>query len=222
MAGMVFATKSSLFVVRDIQVEIQVEGEQFIDKNDISELLGPIQGENLFLLDTKALEHKVLLHPLVEKAGFERRFPGTLVVKVVERHPLALILMEDQLIEVDSSSTILRIFEKWPEVTCPLLTGIQPQDIAGPGQRIADESVLRALKCVEAIPESLKGRIDEIHVEAAGPLTLYLDTRVEVRMGTHDENDAGNLLLLAELIKNDEYAQVGYINLTSGKPALGF
>ncbi|MCL1916990.1 MAG: FtsQ-type POTRA domain-containing protein [Peptococcaceae bacterium] len=221
-------TKSSLFVVRDIQVEVQVEGEQLIETNSITEILGPVQGENLFLLDTKALAHKIQLHPLVDKVGFERRLPGTLVVKVVERHPLALILMgETHLLEVDGSSMILRTFEdgKWPEVTCPILTGIQPQDITGPGQKITDEAVFRALKCAEAIPESLRGHIDELHVEDSGSLTLYLDTRVEVRMGTHD-NDAGNLLLLAELIKSDKYVRVAqsvcYIDLTSGKPALGF
>jgi cell division protein FtsQ len=231
MAGMIFVTKSSLFAVRDIRVEIQMTdgltGGQLIEEKDITGRLGPIRGENLFLLDTNALARKVQLHPLVEKAGFERRLPGTLVVKVVERHPLALILMENQLIEVDSSGTILRTFENeaWPEAACPILTGLQTQNIAGPGQRIEDEAVWRALMCVEATPQSLKGHIDEIHVEAAGPLTLYLDSRVEVRMGVNN-NDAGNLLLLAELIKSEAYAQVAqsvsYIDLTSGNPVLGF
>jgi len=187
-------------------------------------LLGAVQGENLFLVDTSALGHKVTLHPLVERAAFERRLPHTLVLKIVERRPVALILDRDQVIEVDKTGTILRYQEAWPDLDCPIITGIAIPDTSGPGQVLQDPGLHRALTCLAAAPAELLPQIDEVHVAELGFTTLYLKSSIEVRLG-FNENYAGNLKLLNELIKSDEYVKVAssvrYIDLTSGKPVLG-
>ncbi|MDR2736491.1 MAG: FtsQ-type POTRA domain-containing protein [Gracilibacteraceae bacterium] len=212
MAGILFVTQSGSFTVR----EVRPEGLQLIDEGDILVLLGAVQGENLFLLDTNALAHKIELHPLVDKAWFERRLPHTLILKVVERTPVALILTGEQLIEVDSLGTVLRCFDMWPDTPCPVLTGIQIQSAVGPGQVIEHEALSKALGCLADVPPELKTRINEIHVEAVGAVNLYLDTRAEVRLGIRDSY-AGKLRLLAELIKDEAVQSARHVDLTSDR-----
>ena len=212
MAGILFVTRSNSFAVR----EVRIEGLQLIDAGELTALLGAVQGENLFMVDTGALAHKVQLHPLVEKAGFERRLPHTLVLRVVERTPMALILMGDQVMEVDSLGTVLRYFDVWPDTQCPVLTGIRIQGPLGPGQRVQDEVFNRARDCLAVAPPELRARIEEVHVEAVGAIRLYLDTRVEVRLGISDSY-AGKLQELAELMNKERIQSARYIDLTSNR-----
>lgn len=212
MAGIFFVTRSGVFAVR----EVLPEGLCLVNEGDVKTLLGAVQGENLFLLDTNALAHKVELHPLVEKAWFERRLPHTLVLKVVERNPVALILTGDRLIEVDKYGAVLRFFDMWPDSSCPVLTGIEIPNVVGPGQLIEDEALVKALGCLAVAPADLKNHIEEIHVEAVGAIKLYLDTRVEIRLGISDSY-AGKLRELAELIKNEKVLSARYVDMTSDR-----
>lgn len=56
-----------------------------------------------------ALEKRVRAHPLVESATVERRLPGTLVVHVIERQPVAMVMQGGMLRPADATGTILPI-----------------------------------------------------------------------------------------------------------------
>lgn len=56
-----------------------------------------------------ALERRIARHPLVAEAVVERRLPGTVVVRVVEREPIALVQSDGMLKPVDVTGAILPI-----------------------------------------------------------------------------------------------------------------
>lgn len=218
--GLFMFSKSNFFAVDDVRTE----GLNNVAEDEVLRLLGTVKGENIFLTDTKALAQKIKLHPLVEQAVVEKELPATLVLKIQERRPLALVLNNDGLVEVDSQGTILRFYDTWPKKDCPVLTGIEVPETIGPGQRLNSSQLEKGLFLLGQAPESLSSLIGEVHITSDEQVFLYLTTGIEVKAG-YAEDYNGKLKLLLELIDSSEYKAVEkaikYIDLTAGKPVLG-
>lgn len=218
--GLFMFSKSDFFAVSDVRTE----GLDNITENEILKLLGTVKGENLFLTDTRALAQKIKLHPLVDQAMVKKELPSTLVLKIQERRPVALVLNEDGLVEVDSQGTILRFYDTWPYNDSPVLTGIRVPETLGPGQRLDNPLLKKCLLLIGQASEELTSLIGEVHITADGQIFLYLTTQIEVRIG-YDDDYTGKLKLLQELLTSSEYKAVEkaikYIDLTAGKPVLG-
>jgi cell division protein FtsQ len=154
----------------------------------------------------------------------EKELPATLVLKIQERLPVALILNDEGMVEVDSQGIILRFYDTWPKEDNPVLTGIEVPDTLGPGQRINNPQLDKGLLLIGQAPESLVPIMGEIHISADGQIFLYLTTGIEVKIG-HDNENIAKLKLLKELLDSNEYKAVekaiNYIDLTAGKPVLG-
>lgn len=218
--GLFMFSKSDYFAVQ----EIRTEGLNNVAEDEVFRLLGTVKGENLFLTDTEVLARKIKLHPLVDEAVVKKELPATLVLKIKERLPVALILNDDGMAEVDSQGIILRFFDTWPQEDNPVLTGIEVPDTLGPGQKIDNSQLDKALLLRRQAPEDLVPLMGEIHISADGQVFLYLTTGIEVRIG-HDNEYSNKLKLLKELLDSTEYKVVEkaikYIDLTAGKPVLG-
>lgn len=215
-----------LFIQSDIFIidVIKIEGLNNITEDEIQKLLGTVKGENLFLVDMEVLLHKIKLHPLVREVNFKRGVPDTLVIQVKERIPAALVIIPKGVVQIDAQGTILRYFESWPQQDSPVITGVEIPETIGPGQRIESEKIELVLKLLEQAPDSLIPQIGEVHISEQEQLFLYLTSKIEVRLG-FNEDFKGRLSLLNELIKDPDYQsmqdEIGYIDLTAGKPVLG-
>jgi len=218
--GLFMFTKSDFFMLQ----EVRIEGLENVAEEEIVKLLGTVKGQNLFLTDTKALAQRVKLHPLVNEAAVRKELPLTLVVDIQERIPVALILNEDGVVEVDKEGTILRFHETWPKTGSPVVTGVVVPDTIGPGQKLVSKQLDKVLLLLGQASPSMIPLIGEVNINEVGQVFLFLNTGMEVRLG-HDEEYAGKLNLLNELIYNEEYKSIEksikYIDLTAGKPVLG-
>lgn len=219
-AGLFMFSQSDYFHVR----EVRVEGLKNIAQEEILRLLGTVKGENIFLTDTAALSRKIKIHPLVEEAAVEKKLPATLVLKIQERRPLALILNSDNLVEVDSEGTILKFYETWPQNDSPVLTGITIPETTGPGQKLSSPQLAKELLLLREAPQGLSSLIGEINIAPDGQIVVFLTSGIRVKFG-YDEDYTAKLKLLEELIASQEYKAVEkaikYIDLTAGKPVLG-
>lgn len=212
--------QSDFFSVKNITIE----GLKNISKEEIEKLVGTVKGENIFLLDIKTLIRKMELHPFVEKVSLKRELPGNLRIKIKERIPAALILNQQEVVEVDYQGIILRFHESWPKTDSPVVTGIEIPETVGPGQKIESPRLDIVLHLLGQAPQELLPVIGEVHLNSAEQVFLYLTSGIEVRLG-HNEDYAGKLALLNELITTEEYKSmekaIKYIDLTAGKPVLG-
>lgn len=218
--GLFMFSKSDFFAVNNVRTE----GLDNIAEDEVLRLLGTVKGENLFLIDKEAIVRKIKLHPLVAQAVVEKELPATLVLKIQERLPAALILNKDGMVEVDYQGNILRFYDSWPKKDSPVLTGIEVPETIGPGQKIDNPQLAKCLLLLGQAPENFSALIGEVHIGADGQVVLYLTTGIEVKIG-HDEEYTGKLMLLKELLDSKEYKEVEqaikYIDLTAGKPVLG-
>lgn len=218
--GLSLFLRSSAFSIR----HVVVQGLTLIPENEILKLASGVQGQNILLFNQEELNHKISLHPLVQKVQFQRKMPQTLIVQVTERTPAALVVVPKGVIEVDLDGTFLQRFESWPKTDHPVITGINLADTVGPGQNLDNPLLTAALSLLGQAPQELVGQLGEIHVNPIQQITLYLSSGVEVRLGqAEDWNDKLNALL--QLISDKEYKSfqqgVKYIDFTAAKPVIG-
>ncbi|MBP1760047.1 MAG: cell division septal protein [Firmicutes bacterium] len=218
--GLALFLRSGAFAIQ----RVTVQGLSLISENEILKLSDGIQGQNLLLFDRQALAYKISLHPLVKNVQFQRKLPHTLVIQVIERTPVALVVVPKGVLEVDADGTFLRRLESWPKEDYPLISGIELSDTAGPGQTLKNSLLTAALRLLGQAPPELISQIGELHVNAVEQITLFLTSGVEVRLG--QANDwIDKLNSLNQLINDKGYTSiqqgVRYIDFTAAKPVIG-
>jgi cell division protein FtsQ len=80
-----WAKSQPIFVLENILVE----GNHFVGSKEILQLAKIESKKHLFEIDLLAVESRIERHPLVKKATVSRRLPGSIVVNICEREPLA-------------------------------------------------------------------------------------------------------------------------------------
>jgi len=114
------------------------------------------------------LARRIAAHPLVAAAGVERRLPGTLVVHVVEREPIALVLSQGVLRPTDVSGAIL-----------PIDPARVPMDV--PVASSADSALLHLLDGLRVEAPTLYARVTQAQRVNSNELRVFLGS-VMVRM----------------------------------------
>lgn len=127
---------------------VEIVGAHYIPPGDI---LGRLRVDTLASVwDPKApLERRVAAHPEVERVSIDRRLPGTLVVHVTERTPVALVPGPRGLVAYDARAVALPIDPARTPVDAPIAT-------------IADTTVLRLLAALRTRVPALYDRLSEV------------------------------------------------------------
>lgn len=71
--------------------EVRFLGTRFINEDELLSLINIDTTRHIFGLDLDAIEKRASLHPLVKEARASRRIPGSIIVEVTEREPLAVL-----------------------------------------------------------------------------------------------------------------------------------
>jgi len=155
----------SFFRVR----HVQVIGAKYVAPREVLERLR---------VDTMAsvwdplapLERRVKEHPLVRDVRVERRLPGTLVVRVVERTPVGLVATPNGLRPYDERGRPLAIDPATADVDAPVISTGRP-----------DTTILRLLGDARLRAPALYRRLSEIRREGDGSELLVILDSLPVR-----------------------------------------
>src|SRR5438034_409484 len=79
------ATYTPMFHARNVRIE----GATTLSRDHVLQLAGIEQGTNVFHLDTDAAERSLTTDPWIAYAIVERDLPGTVVIRIQERAPIA-------------------------------------------------------------------------------------------------------------------------------------
>jgi cell division protein FtsQ len=131
---------------------------------------------------------KIEENPWVLSARVQRLFPRTVVIRVEEREPMAVINL-DYLYYVDSRGEIFKVLEALDSLDYPVVTGLDRQDLLD-----RPEESRRQLQGMMGLIEELAGRrifalndVSEIHLDSSGEIVLYTcNGGIPVHMGTGD------------------------------------
>ncbi len=84
-------TQSSFFHIK----KIEISGEHRTNDSEILDLADVKTGDNILKLNLFIIEKKVTSHPWVKSVFVKRQLPSTLMIRIVEHQPLAIVKIEN-------------------------------------------------------------------------------------------------------------------------------
>jgi len=116
--------------------DIEVEGRETTDRATIMAALAAERGTPILAVSPSRAKEKLESLPWVRSATIERRLPGTLVVRLVERHPLAARIQ-------DPGAARLQLTVRNIEDALDALRGSGPSTVVSSGGRIITQPQYR-------------------------------------------------------------------------------
>jgi cell division protein FtsQ len=155
--------------------------------------LGP--DDNLLLLSTGEVVEAARTLPWVADAEVERRLPGTVKVKIVERKPaLVLALGTAARWTIDGRGHVLTPGQAAPDL--PIVGGVEVGDVK-PGARLTAPVIDEVLAAWRALPRKLAREVQAIFAPSLERISFTLVDGTQIRYGAAERLDAKNEVLLA-------------------------
>jgi cell division protein FtsQ len=212
---------SPMFAVDDVGVE----GAVYSAGAELDAILAEIEGSPVLLVDVSDAERRLEDLPWVLDARVTRRFPGSVLVEIVERRPMAHFRGNDGRFRViDVEGAVIAVIDGLP-IDYVEITGRGP-DLA-PGDE-AGAAYRGAARLANALPPDLRRRLSSMAVAPSGEISLVLDGRgepaqaptpVTVIFGRPDDYQDKLVALVNELARHAP-GEISTIDVSSGSPTV--
>jgi cell division protein FtsQ len=185
--------------------EIVISGNYHLERDEILGAMKITRGKSLMKINLEDIGDGLEQNPWIKQVAVRKQYPHSLVVKIDEAVPKALLSMNKQLFLLDKEGSILESIKGETVPFLPVIKDINPKNRKG---------ITEALKLVEA----LSGRADvieresiEIGLETYG-LTVTLDGEfIKVGYGKYSEKLARWIELEPEIRKRG--VPIKYVDL---------
>ncbi|AKF83079.1 cell division protein FtsQ [Myxococcus fulvus] len=209
---------------------VSFAGLERASRVELLRLAALTKGQNLWTLDTGALERAMRQHPWVKKVEVTRRFPNRVSVQVSEHVPEALAVL-GELYVLDEEGEPFKRVTPGDGLDLPLVTGVDRDGyVADPD--VARQRFQAALEVARAYTSASPGkpeRLSEVRMEGR-EVTLVAASGQEVRLGEGDSEVKLQRLarvrrelsargLAAEIIHLDNRARPGWVAVKISSPA---
>lgn len=168
---------SSLLAVRTVQVD----GESALTAAEVVEVAGIADGTPLVRVDTAAAAARVAALPQVASVEVTRGWPGTVVVTLAERVPVAVVTDGGIRELVDAGGVV------YDTITGTTPAGVVPLDVADPGPD--DAATTAALGALTALPADVRDEVTGVAARTADDVTLTLTDGRSVLWGSADQTE---------------------------------
>lgn len=205
-AGIWIAFGSPLLKVRDVVVV----GGAHVSGADVAAIAGLDDSDNLLLLSTAQVARKVEELPWVHSAKVNRKLPGTVRVRVVERRAAVTLDTDEGRWKLDRLGHVL---ESGSGSGLTVLTGVSAGAVE-PGDRIDEPEIESALAAWRSLSPRIRKRIAVVLAPTPERITLSFADGTQVRYGAAESMKAKNEVLgvlLREMQARGERA--GYIDV---------
>jgi len=166
-------------------------------------------------LDTGELRAAVSQFAIVRGLHTSTHFPHTLVIAVIERPPVAALVVDGARTAVAADGLVLG-----SDVLAPTLPSVSAHWQPQPGQSVHEGGVLAELAVLGAAPRALAARVSSVYTGAHG-LTVAMRNGLLVYFGDADRVHA-KWLALERVLLDEGSAGAGYIDVSlPERPAAG-
>jgi cell division protein FtsQ len=161
---------------------VRVAGASRTAVEDVARAAGIDHGEPMVSVDAAAAAARVEDLPWVDAASVTRRWPGTVLVRVTEREPLAVVeVTEGRMALVDQDGRVLDVTARVPP-ELPRVTGVDGRIAEG---QALGRTARDALVVLRALHDRLPGTVTAV----ATDLDAELASGGRVRFGSVDDLD---------------------------------
>lgn len=189
---------------------IGVLGNSTLTKPQVRKLSGVVQGTNIFRVDTKAVEKKLLLNPFVASVEVKRDLPQTISIKVVEYEALAVIPVNGNFIEVSKEGYCLRHCSEISKLDLPVASGLKMKKATPPGSKVEEDYLPLAMEILNQANQN--GIIAEVDVSDIQRINLYTFSNTKILLGDKSqlEEKISLALDIASRVPHAEYIDVRF------------
>ena len=166
-----FLSRSRIFVLD----EVQIVGSQHLDAVQMRAELEREFPQNLFLIRPERVRQFVEAQPWVEYCQVRRVFPDTLKILIVERQPVALAKIENELFLADRRGVILESYgARFGHLDLAVVRGLENSTLENVAASNRDkmEVVMRVLQDLDSGDARLSDQISEIDISDPGRVAL--------------------------------------------------
>jgi cell division protein FtsQ len=157
---------------------VLVRGNVRLSNGEVEALIDGIRGQSLLLVDLGQYRKRLMDSPWVAGVTLWRVLPSTVEIRIVERTPMAVARLGQQLYLVDREGVIIDGFgPQYRDFDLPIVDGLVPAPTAD-GPAVARERVVltgRLLDALEARPD-LRQRLSQVDVSDPHDAVVLLDT----------------------------------------------
>ncbi|MCG8400474.1 MAG: FtsQ-type POTRA domain-containing protein [Firmicutes bacterium] len=190
---------------------IAVQGNTTLTSADLINVSGIVTGINIFQVDLETAAHRVKALPMVKSADIGRKLPSTVLMRVEERVPVALVLADGDFVELDAEGYYLRR-GKASAAGLPVITGVS-MEASGPGQQAGGAGLDVALQVVGKLPAELRRALSEVNISDDGRVILYTMDGVECHLGLPEEVESKGRLVL-DTLRSEGVESIEYVDFS--------
>ncbi len=149
--------------------KVQIQNNRTISARQITNIARIGTNENIYAASLNSYVKRLEKHPDIKTAIVRKCHPDKIIIKIIEREPAAVIMLNGSLndLPVDSEGVILSENKMKYALELPKILGVKP-GIYRPGFVIDDERVITALKFVETLKSVYQNTFIDIQ-------KMYLD-----------------------------------------------
>ncbi len=185
VAGFVKLSQAGVFTVN----RVMVRGNARLSTGEVMMLVDGLRGESVFSADLARYRAALLDSPWVADATMRRVLPATIDLRIVERVPIAIGRLNDQLFLVDPSGVIIDEYgPQYAQYDLPIVDGL----VSSPSQSgpAVDPDrarlVARFVEALATVP-AIRQHVSQLDVSDAYNLVAILDQDpVALRLGDRD------------------------------------
>lgn len=217
IAGVLFI-KSSYFTVGSVIVE----GNKYISVEDVYRIADIPESINIFSLNTANIKMRLLHDLRIDETDVSRQFPGTIVITIKERKPMAYVASNYGFLEIDKQGVVLAVLKNLKRINVPMITGIRLEN-EYVGDKIEDPAVKKIVNYLSLLDEVTLNQLSEINSKSSNEIIVYTLTSIPIHLG-NSERLVDKAKLTNEMLRELEGKRimVEYIDLSYASPVIKF
>jgi cell division protein FtsQ len=194
---------------------ITISGNSRMSRGEIVTVLDGLRGKNMLAADLERWRLKLKGSPWVADAAIRRIFPNTVAVTILERDPIGIGRIHDDLYLIDRRGAVIDMFgPNYAELDLPIIDGLT--STSGRGVLIDEARAALATRLLEALSarRDLAARISEIDVSDEHDAVVMLkDDATVLRVGDDEFlNRLASYIDLAPALR-ERVADIDYVDM---------
>lgn len=176
-AGLAF-TQSAYFIVR----EVEITGLGRLTREEMLSVAGVEPPVNVFSVNPRAVEARLLAYPAVAEAKVFRRFPSHLRIDLTERRPVGVLPYGEHYLLFDGAGVPFAVRRPEEARGLPVVTGIRPHPVRL-GKPSDSPAVRWVATVLQSLPAGLRRRVEGVEAAPGLAVTLVLDDGIRANLG---------------------------------------
>lgn len=215
ITGVLFI-KSSYFTVGSVIVE----GNKYVSVEDIYRIADIPESINIFSLNTATIKMRLMQDLRIDETTVSRQFPGTIVITIKERKPMAYVASNYGFLEIDKQGVVLAVLKNIKQINVPMITGMRLEN-EYVGDKVENLAVKNIVNYLSLLDEVTLNQLSEVNSRSSDEIVVYTLNSVHIRLG-NSERLADKAKLTNEMLRELEgkKVKIEYIDLSYASPVI--